>query len=331
VFAAGVVAAAVLWREQTGVPQLVGEVESVFSPVTTVEDGILIDLRVDRFQPVEKGEIIGEFRISDPDSVRLELGTIAAELQVMQTRLAQDQQRILQDFEQLRLNWLQERVALATARIELQFAESELGRVGRLFADKLVSDDEYDLAKSVAETRRAEVAEREQLVAEIDAGLRRLSPEDAGKFNIAIQDQVNRAIAAQEELLQEDSKTLSLRAPISGLVSAVHHRQGERIRRGEAIVTIAAAKPERIVAYVRQAAPGSVQVGDVVEVRSRIDRSQVGVAQVLRVGRHYESLSTNLAAANPGLAMPGLPVLVSLPETMELLPGEIVDLALQRK
>jgi multidrug resistance efflux pump len=329
VFVAALIAALVLWKDQANAPHLIGEVESVSSLVTTVEDGSLIELKVDRYQAVEKGQVLGEFRVSDPDSVRLELATISTDLQVLQTRMAQDQQRILQDFEQLRLSWLQERVALATARIELQFAESELNRVAKLFADKLVSDDQHDLAKSTAESRRAEVAERERMVGEIEASLKRLAPDDTGRFNTAINDKISQAIAAQEELLRMASKTVTLRAPITGLVTVVHHQQGERVRRGEAIVTITATVPERIVAYVRQPAIKTPQAGDAVEIRSRASRRQVGLGKVIRVGHHYETISTNVAAATPGLATSGLPVLISLPENLVLLPGEIVDLALR--
>ncbi len=327
-FAAALATAALLWRDQAAIPHLVGEVEAVTSEVITVEDGSLIALSVDRYESVADGDVIGEIRISDPESVRVELATIATELQVMQTRLAQDQQRILQDFEQLRLSWLQERVALATARVELRFAESELARVGKLAAEKLVSDDQFDLAKSLADSRRAEVGEREKLVGELEASIKRLAPDDTGRFDALINDQINQAIAAQEQLLTLGAKTVKLRAPISGLVTAIHHRQGERVRRGEPVVTITATNSERIVAYLRQPAAFPPQAGDSVRVRSRMNRRQTGIAQVLRVGHHYEAVSTNVAAANPGFAPRGLPVLIGLPENMALLPGELVDLAL---
>ncbi len=329
VFAAAMVAASVLWRDQAGAPQLLGEVESVTSLVTTVQDGTLLELLVDRYEPVEKNQVIGQFRVSDPDTVRVELAAIAADLKVMHTRLAQDQQRILQDYEQLRLNWQRERVSLATSRIELRFAESELARVSNLFAEKLVSEDQFDLAKNLAESRRAEVAERETLVSELEASLKRLAPDDTGSFSAGFNDQINQAIAAQEELLKLASKTVTLRAPISGLVSAIHHQPGERVRRGEAIAIITATKPERIVGYLRAAGSQPPRPGDAVEVRSRANRGLVGLGQVLRVGHHYETVSTNLAAASAGLVSRGLPVLVSLPENLTLLPGEIVDLALR--
>ncbi len=328
VFALAVVAATVLWREQVAAPQLVGEVEAVASDVITVEDGSVLTIDVDRYEPVTAGEVIGEIRVSDPDSVRLELASIATELQVTQTRIVQDQQRILQDFEQLRLSWLQERVALATARVELQFAESELIRVTKLAADKLVSDDQFDLAKSVAESRRVEVGEREKLVVELEASIKRLAPDDAGRFDTFVNDKISQAIAAQEQLLNLAAKTVKLRAPINGLVTAIHHRPGERVRRGEAIVTVTAVSSERIVAYLLNTATLPPQPGDSVHVRSRMNRRQTGLAKVLRVGHHYETVSTNVMAANPGFATRGLPVLISVPDNLALLPGELVDLSL---
>lgn len=328
VFAAALTVAIVLWRDQVAAPHLVGEVEAVHAVVITGEDGTLIELNTDRYRPVAAGDIIGELRVSDPESVRIELASVAAELQVTQTRIAQDQQRILQDFEQLRLNLLQERVTLATARVELRFAESELSRVGKLAAEKLVSDDQFDLAKSVADSRRAEVSERENLIGELEASLKRLAPDDAGQFDGVVNEKIAQAIAAQEQLLKLAAKTLKLRAPIGGLVTVIHHRPGERVRRGEPIVTITATNSEHIVAYLPHTATLPPQAGDAVQVRSRMDRRHSGAARVLRVGHHLEAVSTNLAAVNPGFAPRGLPVLISLPENMALLPGEIVDLAL---
>jgi multidrug resistance efflux pump len=172
------------------------------------------------------------------------------------------------------------------------------------------------------------VAERETLVSEMGASLKRLAPDDAGSFSAGFNDQINQAIAAQEELLQLASKTVTLRAPISGLVSAINYRPGARVRRGETIATITASRPERIVGYLRSTGSQPPRPGDAVEVRSRANRRLVGLGQVLRVGHHYETVSTNIAAASVGLALRGLPVLVSLPENLTLLPGEIVDLAL---
>ena len=329
VFGCALVAAAALWRQQATAPHLIGEVQVVSSPVTTGDDGLLLELHVDRFSEVAAGDPIAELRVSDPDSTRMELATMSAELQMLQTRMMQDQQRILQDFEQLRLNWLQERVELATARVELQFDESELVRIGKLAAEKLVSIDVLEQAQSRADSRRTEVAERTLLVAEIDGSLKRLTPDDSGRFDAAVTTKISESLAAHEQLLREANKTVTLRAPIAGVVTLRHHLAGERVRRGDPIVTITATKPEHIVGYLRPPLNNPPKLGDTIEVRTRAQRRQIGLGKVMRVGQHLEVISTNLAAANFGANPQGLPLLISLPENLSLLPGEQVDLAVR--
>ncbi|HAV63991.1 MAG TPA: hypothetical protein DCY13_16695 [Verrucomicrobiales bacterium] len=330
IFSVALGAAVILWRDHAAAPKLVGEVELVVTPVTTVEDGLLTSLKVDRFQTVVQGDVIAELRVADPDSVRLELAPVAAELQMLETRLQQDQQRILQDYEQLRLSWLRERVALATARVELHFAKSELNRIGKLAAEKLVSTDQLELAQSVVDSRGAEVEERSKLVDEIAASLGRLAPADPGEFGATVAGRISQALAAQEELLSNAGRKVTLRAPISGRVTALFHRENERIRRGEPLVAIASTTPERIIGYLRAPVDRTPQPGDVVEVRSRANRRQIGLARILQVGGHFETITTNLVSSDFQPAAKGLPILISLPENLPLLPGESVDLAFRR-
>lgn len=331
IFAAALTTAVVLWRDHAAAPHLIGEVETISSLVTSGEDGLIVSLAVDRFADVRQGDVIAEIRTSDPDSVRVELATISSELQVLQTRIAQDQQRILQDFEQLRLSWLRERVDLATARVELQFAENELVRVGKLYADRLISEDQFDLAKSVAEARRAEVAERSRLVSETEASLGQLNPADASRFDASVSSSISEALAAQEEMLRQDKQSVTLRSPIDGIVSLVHRRAGERLREGDAVVTISATTAEHIVGYLPQPVTHQPQPGDMVEVRSRANRRQMGVARVIRVGSVMESVTNSGGFSTLATPATGLPLLISVPAELALLPGESVELALRRE
>ncbi|MBI1178193.1 HlyD family efflux transporter periplasmic adaptor subunit [bacterium] len=330
VFVVALVTAAILWRNQATVPHLVGEVEALTGTVATIEDGMITDLHVDQLQPVQKGQAIAEFRVADPESVRVKLANITAELQVMQSRMTQDQQRLLQGYEQLRLDWLEQRVYLATARVELEYAESELARVTKLSTDKLVSEDELDRATTLASSRRAEVAEREKLVAELKDKLDHLAPDDATRFQSSISEQLNQEIAAAEARLQLAAKPVTLTAPIDGVVTEIRHQSGERVARGETIVVITATTPRQIIGYLRPPLTLQPQPGDKVEVRTRNSHRDVGIAKILRVGGHFEAMAPNIAAANPGTSKLGLPVLVSLPDNLKLLPGEIVDLALKQ-
>lgn len=308
-------------------PQMVGEVEMIASTVVAGESGLVVEMKTERFARVKKGDAIAEIRTSDPESIQIALEAVSTELQVLKTRLTQDQQRILQDYEQLRLNAFNERVELATSKVELEFARSELNRIRKLHVEKLVSEDQFDQAEAIAKSRQVEVDERTRLVQEIDEGLKRLTPADSDKFTAAITDSIESAIAAQEAKLNLSRKSVTLRAPIDGIVSEIHHLVGERVLEGDAIVTITATDPQHIIGYLRQPIVFDPQIGDSVEVRSRSDRKKVGTAKVLKVGEAIEPISKKLVIQESMGSRAGLPLLISMPDDVALFPGEVVDLA----
>jgi hypothetical protein len=82
---------------------------------------------------------------------------------------------------------------------------------------------------------------------------------------------------------------------------------------------------------MRQPVSINPQPGDTIEVRSRSDRKKVGIAKVLKVGEAFENISNQLIVQEPTGSRVGLPLLVSIPEEIELLPGEVVDLALVKQ
>lgn len=308
-------------------PQMVGEVERIASTVVTGESGLVVEMKTERFARVKKGDAIAEIRTSDPESIQIALEAISTELQVLKTRLTQDQQRILQDYEQLRLNSFNERVELATSNVELEFAKSELNRIRKLHVEKLVSEDQFDQAEAIAKSRQVEVDERTRLVQEIDDGLKKLTPADSDKFTAAITGSIENAIAAQEAKLNLSRKSVTIRAPIDGIVSEVYHMVGERILEGDEIVTITATDPQHIIGYLRQPIMIDPQIGDRVEVRSRSDRNKVGTAKVLKVGEAIEPISKKLVIQESMGSRAGLPLLISMPDDVVLFPGEVVDLA----
>ena len=328
VFLVVCVFAVVLWKDRVAIPQMVGEVELLASTAVTGENGMIVELKVDRFSRVSKGDPIAEIRTSDPDSIRVRLDAITADLRVLQTRLSQDQQRILQSYEQLRLNLYEERVALATAKVELDLANSELRRSTKLFEDKIMSQTLYDEAVAIAKSREAEVSERTLLVEEITRGLENLSPDGANEFNTSVGRAIEAAIAAEEKKLKQARKSVTIRAPIGGIITEVFHQPGERVLEGDEIATVVSTTPRHIIGYVRQPVNIDPQPGDAVEVRSRSDRNKVGIAKVLKVGEAIEPISKRLVIQESIGSRAGLPLLVSVPEDIGLIPGEVVDLAL---
>jgi multidrug resistance efflux pump len=119
---------------------------------------------------------------------------------------------------------------------------------------------------------------------------------------------------------------------MDGMVSMVFHRSGEAINAGEPIATIAAFNPVRIVGYLRAPVMEQPRVGSRVEVRTRGPHREVGLASILQVGTQVEAVTPALLGpvkfANLEL---GLPISISLPPDLKIMPGELVDLTILPK
>jgi hypothetical protein len=68
---------------------------------------------------------------------------------------------------------------------------------------------------------------------------------------------------------------------------------------------------------------------DTVQVRTRSQRRQVASAQILKVGTQLEPINPALLSTDGTRVEVGLPILVSLPPGLRLMPGEFVDLSIR--
>jgi hypothetical protein len=112
-------------------------------------------------------------------------------------------------------------------------------------------------------------------------------------------------------------------------VSAISKRPGEKVIRGEAILTITAPNSDRIVGYMRQPLGAIPTTNDTVQVRTRTLRRQVAEATIVRVGTQMEPIDPALLSADATRREVGLPFLINIPEGMHLVPGEFVDIAIR--
>lgn len=341
VFAAAVLGVARLWDGQFAGYHAFGEAEPRRAVVSTVEGGLLTAVNVQRFQEVRAGDVIAEIEYADVDNVRADLAALAADLKLTRARMAIDESRNDQGLETLRVRWLEARAELASERAVLVQAQADYERNLALRDSGVVSVAELDLSRAAFESTQAAVAERERLVESLAASLPQLETADrerqGGSLSV-----IEEALSAQEEHLAR-AGSARLRAPIDGVITLLHHRQGERVPRGAVIATVTAREAEHILGYVR--APLSIvpEPGMKVEVRTRGGDRQVGQSTVLRVGADLQVLTAPVQnfGGDPTLAqqMPsvlsyaaerGLPFLVSVPSGMRLHPGELVDVFLTR-
>ena len=334
VFLGTLVAVAILWRERVGAPSMVGQADGALANVSSHQAGVLVGMRVARFQKVTTGEPIASVMIADPKLVEASLAVIRSELDVLRATLnpIAAQQRNAVNYAQLRLNWMRERAELATARVNVQLAELQLQRAQDLFNNQIASQSEFDTAKANFQGLQKQVEELGKLVVEGEESFRNLQPTNSTDISRISDEPMRAAIAAAESklrLAEAQLSPLTLRAPIDGTVTAVYFRSGESITPGQPVVVIAADKPMRIVGYLRQPISREPSPGTAVQIRTRTARREVGTGRIVDVGGQLEplplALQSPLKIAGAELA---LPVNISLPTTMNLRPGELVDISL---
>src|SRR5206468_5747539 len=137
------------------------------------------------------------------------------------------------------------------------------------------------------------------------------------------------AIKAQEEELTLTLKPAVLKAPIDGLVAMILHQAGEKIRRGDPIISIASPNATNVIGYVRQPIQRRPQPGDKVRVTTRTSPRRSGTSQIFKVGAQLEPINQSLLSAENRRFEVGLPIVVALPpeliNQLNLTPGEYVD------
>lgn len=339
-FLIALVSVVFIWRDHVAAPSYVGEVETVRANVISTVPGLLVELNVDRFDAVTKGQVIGKVYPADPELLKASLAAIEIELRMLQNRVALDEERNDLNNEQARLDWLSYRVELATAKVELQYAESEFRRQASLHQEKLVSDSLFEMAKNLYEARQEEVTEKAKVVAEMEKRLQLMNEAEksrGGRTNSSLTE----AIAGQEAQLLLAEGPITLTSPIDGIISSINHRAGERVMDGLPIVTITSSQANRIFAFARQPLQVIPKVGDRVQVRTRANPRKTAIGNVLHVSSGVEMmvapLNSNgkdgLVELNSVLGNSierGLPFSVSMPEGLTVYPGEAVDLLIVR-
>jgi len=345
VIAFALLAAAIyfLWNHTLAPGTFTGEVESVQENVASLKPGQLVDLSVAQFQSVKAGDVIARVITTDPKIIEASLAVIRAEVELLKTGMDPilNQHRDAVNYQQFRLSWLVQRVDLAAAGVRLQFADSELQRVAKLFEEKIVPQGipqgpnqngvtGYEVALRDRDALRTEVEERTKLVTEMEQKLHDLKVPDNWENPQATSPAISAAVAVQDEklrLTEAQLNPITLKCPMDGMVSKIYHRSGETIVAGDPIITLTASRAQHIIGYLRQPLPFEPKSGDPVKIYTRRPHRQVATTQILQVGVQMELVTAPMRLRGYSAAMErGLPVLLSLPPGLEVHPGELVDL-----
>jgi multidrug resistance efflux pump len=345
-----------LWRNQGAMPQTIGEVESLRVDVTATSDGTLAPLSERPwalFEEVESNQVVARI---DDTPIRAQLATLTEDLVRLQKELTaatdrltvseadrsrshlSDGTRLQLEIERARLVVLERRIQVETDGLELERRNMRVSSLEPLFAKKLVSELEIKSERMLRDEVAKRLAANTKLLGE--AGTQQKGAEhrlaqfpgllaaDTAKELAPIAT----AVRVQESRIREIEAAigrLAMRAPIRGMICAIHRWPGANVRAGDPVLTIAAESGRYIVSYVRQEQRIRPTLGMAVEIRMRAPVGRVVQTKVERVGPQVEPIPLH-QCRDPKVQEWGLPVRISMPRELTARPGELLEVTFKQ-
>jgi HlyD family secretion protein len=325
VFAVVLIAAVIIWNRRLGHSTIVGRAETAHTAVSARQSGVLVSLKVDLLQRVKKGDVLAEVVPADAEAIRAGL---TSNLESLRAQLQQGTERNTVNLQQLRVDWLRRKLDLAAAQVDLQLAESEYRRITALHNNRIVSDSDFDAKQGARDAFKVKVETLTKLTNEMEHDM--LKPN--GPPPESTETPAERAVAAAtlrlQKQLEAQEDAAIVRAPMDGVVSVIAKQEGENVALGDAIVTLGAIHPSRIIAFIRQPLRLQLHAGDTVKVSSRGTHA-TKPGRVLRVGAQLEPIDASLLPMTMSTRVLeyGLPLLIEVPPELQLAPGEVVNIA----
>jgi multidrug resistance efflux pump len=262
------------------------------------------------------------------------------------------------DIENARIQILSLRSQIASDRIILEDLAMEAKITRDLVAQKAIAPIEQEKAQVQYNALNKKIEENDKLLEQARSDLeqaqqRRDEYAKSLPFNPSVDDAlevIRKQIAVQERLMKglyaqidalEARESLELKAPVGGVVIPIRQqanevlmrrpgekligRPGEVVTAGEPILAIAEAMPSEIVAYIGDRLLGQVEEKMPVEIIKEREPSQIARSQITQIGPTMELMPERMWL-NPNIPQWGRPVLIEIPEGLELIPGEMVGI-----
>jgi multidrug resistance efflux pump len=314
-----------LWNAYVQPVGVIGSAETNMVNVTSLSDGLISELYVERFQTVTNGELIAVVVNTDPELIRAQIESAQADIKVLAARNEVDVQRTDQSYRQLRQDLFSLQVAQAISQVDWLQASNDWAREEVLFKQNIGQLANLQTAQAKRDAYAAAIQERSKQMDDLRQSLDQLGggrkSENLDAFSEAIEKK-----GRELELMLKPSKLL---APIGGMVSLVHHVQNERVLRGMPIVSISDPETRRIIGYIRQPVLDVPTTNDFARISTRSQPRQSGRGQILHVGAQLEPINPALLAPDTKRMEVGLPIVVAVPNGIHLVPGEYLDLFIE--
>jgi multidrug resistance efflux pump len=314
-----------LWKSYVQPVGIIGSAETNLVNVTSLQDGMISELFVERFQNVTTGQVIAVVVNTDPELIKAQIESVQADIKVLAARNEVDIKRTEQAYYSFRQDLFARRVEQRVDQVNLVLATIEFRRADLQLKQGIGNAADVDATRAKMDAYTASIEERAKQLADLERSLNELGE----KGKVPEVDAFAEAIAKKATELELMLKPSTLKSPISGMVSMVHHVKGERILRGMPIVSISDPETRRIIGYVRQPVTVLPTTNDFVLISTRTQPPRLARGKVLRIGSQMEPINPALLAPDSKRLEVGLPILVEVPPSIRLVPGEYVNLVVE--
>lgn len=324
IFAATIVAIVYLWRNVVQPAGIVGFVETNQVSIASLQDGLISELYVERFQIVKKDQPIGIVTATDPELIKATVEAAKAELRVLNEQTLVDIIRGRQNLQRLMNDLLEAKLERSAKVAELRYAETNVLSLELLVKQDIGPKLQLEAAIATRDSLREEIKGFDAFIVGLEKSL---AEENLGAAEESVRKAVMEAVTWKEKELELTLKPATLKAPYDGMVMMVYHHAGEKVIRGEPILSLSTLSATNVIGYVRQPIQRHPQPGDAVQVTTRTTPRRTAPAVVTKVAAQLEPINPGLLSADTPRMEVGLPIVVTLPPNLGLLPGEFVDIA----
>jgi multidrug resistance efflux pump len=284
--------------------------------------------------------------------------TLLSEASNLEMNRASDERRFSMDVENARLKILGLQATIASDQIMADDLATEVKIVEKLLADGAVAAYELDKAKLQYEGMASRIRENEQLLDQAKTDLKEAENRrdqfaqkelkhpsvdyamEVIRKEIGVQEEVMNGLLRQLDALRS-RRAVALTSPIDGVVIPIplegrgadrlSQRPGERVIRragevvtaGDTILAIAQETPTEIIAYVGEQATAHLRKNMPVKLVKIQEQAQIGEGRIVAIGPMVE-LTPQRLWRSPTIPQWGLPVVISIPPGLKLIPGETV-------
>ncbi len=304
-------------------------------------------IHVQLFENVKKGQTVAVVNtVLDNEQPRVELQAqlepILAEIEHLAARLVptqddllaekadrqtnrlSDRRRFSIDVENARVQILSLRSQIASDRILLEDLAMEAKIVRELLEQDAVAPYELEKAQVQYNALATKIEENGHLLEQAKSDLeqnqqRRDEYARSHPFHPSVDDALE--VIRKQIGVQQRANEVRLRRPGEKIL----RRPGEVVAAGEPILAIAEARPSEIIAYASDRQLGQVEEKMLVELIKNREPPQIATSQITHVGPTMELMPERLWL-NPNIPQWGRPVVIEVPEGLELVPGEMVGI-----